>query len=938
MNLEKSKIWSRSFLCVIFSLMPTVLCRAQSKVDFGRDVQPILADRCYACHGPDAEAREAKLRLDVRDVAIALKRRGAAIVPGKPEESKLVKLIHSEDVDERMPPAEFKKPLSEQQKQVLVRWIEQGAEYNIHWAFAPIVKTKPPVAAIESGLRNEVDQLVLVRLAERGIKPASEADRATYLRRVTQDLTGLPPTVEELDAFINDRSPHAYEKVVDRLLSSDDYAERMAAIWLDNARYADSNGYQFDNARDMWPWRDWVIGAYKKNMPFDQFVTEQLAGDLLPGSTEDQKIATGFNRNHGFTVEGGVISEEYRVMYVNDKTTTAGTLFFGLTFECCRCHDHKYDPISIKEYYQLYAFFNSNAESGVGVKGKPIAPFIMKDGGHVMVMQEKARKTQILIGGLYDKLGEVVEPNTPAILPGIGDHPRNRLGLARWLIAKDNPLLARVTVNRVWQRFFGTGLFKTSDNLGIQGEAPSHPELLDWLAAEFRDNGWDMHQLIRKIVLSATYRQDSKHRPELEDPENRLLARGPTFRLPAEMIRDQALAVSGLLTHKLGGPSVMPYQPLGVWEDLNAPASHAETYKQSSGEALYRKSMYTFWRRAAMHPGMAVFDAPSRDVCSVKRETTNTPLQALALLHDPTYIEAARHLAEFVIRGGPPTETTASRDDSSASVSGVKIKDVSSEYSADFAAGNILGGLGLDGKKHRAISHDTAWLNAGVKDTHAKGAGALITFDLGGNYDLASMHVWNYNESRGADLSKRGAKEVEILIDTTATGRSFKSAGTLTLAKATGQDDYVGQSYDFGSAGITIKYARLIRFDIKTNHGGDIELVGLSEVQFNQSKMAKPKPTEPKRVTTLKPRDSTEMIAQAFRRTLSRHATDRELMLLDNLYGQRLQRYRSDPKASAKLLSIGDSAADSQLDPASVASMTDICLAIFNLSETITRK
>lgn len=748
MNLEKNKfrLWSSFYM--MFALLPAVVCHAQSEIDFGRDVQPILADRCYACHGPDPKTREAKLRLDVRDVAIASRRRGAAVVPGKPDESRLVKLIRSEDADEQMPPAEFKKPLSQQQKEVLIRWIEQGARYSGHWSFAPIVQGKPPAAVGDLRLSSAVDQFVQARLAERGIKPAPEADRATYLRRVTQDLTGLPPTIEALDAFINDRSPDAYEKVVDGLLRSDDYAERMAAIWLDNARYADSNGYQFDNARDMWPWRDWVIAAYKKNMPFDQFVTEQLAGDLLPGSTDDQKIATGFNRNHGFTIEGGVINEEYRVMYVNDKTTTAGTLFFGLTFDCCRCHDHKYDPLSTKEYYQLFAFFNSNAESGVGVKDKPIAPFIKKDGGHVMVMKEQPRKTHILIGGQFDTPGEEVQPDTPAILPAFGDGPRNRLGLAQWLLRKDNPLLARVTVNRVWQQFFGIGLFKTVDNLGIQGEAPSHPQLLDWLATDFRDNGWDMHRLIKSIVLSATYRQESKHRPELEDPENRLLARGPSFRLPAELIRDQALAASGLLTRKIGGPSVKPYQPAGIWEDLNAPASHAETYEQSSGAALYRKSMYTFWRRAAMHPAMAVFDAPNREVCSVTRETTNTPLQALALLHDPTYIESARHLAEFVIRGGPPVKSS----------------------------------------------------------------------------------------------------------------------------------------------------------------------VGI------------------------KPPPSTEMIAHAFRKTLSRHPTDRELVLLDKLHGERLERYRADPKAAAKLLAIGDSATDAQLDPASVAAMTDICLAIFNLSETITRK
>ena len=615
----------------------------EGEIDFGRDVQPILSDRCYTCHGPDGEARKAKLRLDLRDEAVADRDGGKAIVPGDPAASLLVERIFSDDPDEVMPPPKINKALSVEQKEILQKWIEQGAEYGMHWSFSPIVKTS-----------GTIDQFVRAPLEKRGIKPAPEADRSTWLRRVTLDLTGLSAAIADLDAFLTDQSPDAYAKVIDRLLGSIDYAERMAAIWLDNARYADSNGYQFDNARTMWPWRDWVIGAYQKNMPFDQFVTEQLAGDLLPDATQEQKIATGFNRNHGFTIEGGVIDEEYRVMYANDRTTTAGTLFLGLTFECSRCHDHKYDPISQKEYYSLYAFFNNSADGGIGAKGKPIAPAIAVDGGQVTVMQEKPRKSFVLTGGQFDQHGEEVGPDTPAVLPSFGDRPRNRLGLAQWLTADDNPLLARVTVNRVWQQLFGIGLFKTVDNVGLQGEAPSHPQLLDWLAADFRDSGWDMHHLIRGIVLSATYRQESKQRPDLEDPDNRLLARGPSFRLPAETIRDQALAASGLLTRKVGGPSVRPYQPPGIWEDLNAPKSHAEVYKQDSGAALYRKSMYTYWRRAAMHPAMAVFDAPSRDVCSVLRPTTNTPLQALALLHDPTYIEAARKLAKIALSEEKP--------------------------------------------------------------------------------------------------------------------------------------------------------------------------------------------------------------------------------------------------------------------------------------------
>ncbi len=705
--------------------------RAEKSIDFARDVRPILSDRCFACHGPDTNAREADLRLDQRESAVE----NEVIVPGDPEASEMVVRISSTDPDERMPPAESKKQLTEEQKQVLIRWIEEGGEYSKHWAFEPIERKTPPAEARADWARGELDRFVQVQFTAQGIAPSPEVNRAAYLRRVTQDLTGLPPTLEELDAFIEDRSAKAYEKVVDRLLASDDYAERMVAIWLDNARYADSNGYQFDNARQMWPWRDWVIGAYAKNMPFDQFVTQQLAGDLLPDATQDQRIATGFNRNHGFTIEGGVIDEEYRVTYVNDKTTTAGTLFLGLTMECCQCHDHKYDPLSMKDYYSLYAFFNSNAEVGIGEKGKPIAPAIEIDGGHVMVMQEKPRQTYVLIGGQFDQIGEAVQPDTPVVLPSFGNRPRNRLGLADWLTAPENPLLARVTVNRVWQQLFGIGLVKTVDNFGIQGDPPHHQQLLDWLAADFRDSGWDMHHLLRTIVLSATYRQSSKHRPELNDPENRLLARGPSFRLPAEMIRDQALAVSGLLSRKIGGPSVKPYQPPGVWEDLNAPASHVEVYEQDTGEDLYRKSMYTYWRRAAMHPAMALFDAPNRDICSVLRSPTNTPLQALALLNDPIYIEASRKLAETVIKSKTEKET-----------------------------------------------------------------------------------------------------------------------------------------------------------------------------------------------------------ALAFRMTLSRQPTERELALLVGLYRQRLADYRSNPEAIEKLLDVGASPADRTLDRLRVAALADVCLAIFNLSETITRK
>jgi hypothetical protein len=631
------------------------------KVDFSREIQPILSNHCYACHGQDAEAREGGLRLDRRDDALAGGDDGPAFVPGDPDASAMILRILSSDPDDQMPPPKAKKPLPEADKELLIRWVKEGAEYSNHWSFEPIQKTDPPSVSSNDWPSTPIDNFVLARLEAGRIKTSPETDRATFLRRVTLDLTGLPATPAELDAFLADNSPQAYEVVVDRLLSSVDYAERMTAIWLDNARYADSNSYQFDNARTMWPWRDWVIEAFRKNMPYDQFVTEQLAGDLLENPTPQQLIATGFNRNHGYSIEGGIIDEEYRVTYANDKTTTAGTLFLGLTMDCTRCHDHKYDPLSMEDYYSLYAFFNTSAEAGApgdkGKKEKASAPYIRYEepgkepntGPLVMIMKEAPRETFILNHGQFDQPGEKVEPRTPEVLPPFDGYPQNRLGLSQWLVSTENPLFARVTVNRIWQQFFGVGLVKTADNLGLQGEAPSHPALLDWLATDFRDNSWDLHHLIRQIVLSATYRQGSSHRPELEDPENRLLARGPSFRLPAEIIRDQALAVSGLLTREIGGPSVKPYQPAGIWEDLNAPKSHAEIYTQESAPNLYRKSIYTYWRRAAMHPAMAVFDAPNRDVCTVTRSTTNTPLQALATLHGPTFIEAARKLAERVL-------------------------------------------------------------------------------------------------------------------------------------------------------------------------------------------------------------------------------------------------------------------------------------------------
>ncbi|NNM29422.1 MAG: DUF1553 domain-containing protein, partial [Akkermansiaceae bacterium] len=632
---------------------------APGALSFNRDIRPILSDRCFACHGPDGEARQADLRLDTEAGALADLGGYHAIVPGRPDDSELIRRIETGDADDLMPPPDSHLSLTASEKALFRRWIGEGAKWEGHWAFQPLVRPEVPATGTTDWAGNEIDAFVLRRLREESLEPAPEAGRVAWLRRVTQDLTGLPPTLAAIEAFLADASADASGKVVDRLLGSDDYAERMTAIWLDLARYADSNGYQFDNERTMWPWRDWVIRAYRENMPFDRFVTEQLAGDLVDGPSRGQLIATGFNRNHGYSIEGGIIDEEYRVMYANDKTTTFGTLFLGLTLDCTRCHDHKYDPLSMEDYYSLFAFFNTSAEKGApgeaGRKQKAAAPFLeVKPGGggedappvRAMIMKEQARETFVLQQGLFDRPGEKMDPRTPEVLPPFDGYAPNRLGLARWLTADDNPLFARVTVNRLWQQFFGVGIVRTPDNLGLQGELPSHPDLLDWLAFELRENGWDLQHVIRKVVLSATYRQSSHIRAGVDDPGNRLLARGPSFRLPGEMIRDQALAASGLLVRKVGGPSVKPYQPEGVWGDLNAPASHEEKYVRGSGEDLYRKSLYTYWRRAVPHPAMAAFDAPSRDVCAVERASTNTPLQALVTLHGPTYLEAARKLAE----------------------------------------------------------------------------------------------------------------------------------------------------------------------------------------------------------------------------------------------------------------------------------------------------
>ena len=978
------------------------------KIDFNREIRPILADKCLACHGPDATNLGIKLRLDSESAALADLGKGRhAIVPGRPEESQIVKRITAKDEAMRMPPADSGRSLTQPEIGLLVAWVKQGARFDTHWSF--IKPVRPPLPPINNRTwpKNGIDHFVLARLEREGLQRSPEAERATLLRRVSLDLTGLPPTPAEVDAFLNDNSPNAYEKAVDGLLASPRHGERMAFHWLDAARYADTNGYQIDGERGMWRWRDWVIEAFNRNLPFDQFVIEQLAGDLLPNPTLDQRIATAFNRNHRTNAEDGIVPEEYAVEYVVDRVDTTSTVFLGLTAGCARCHNHKFDPISQREYYQLYAYFNSISEDGrasnygnsapwiaaptreqqqahnrlsrgIAQTDRQIASFIeryalartrwersldppantqwqppdnllvhhaldenadlvvkeilpkldpakpedesrkeekqvptgfkdgvpayveaptgrgvrfdgklyfdagktadfnfrdrlrdykdnftisawfhpeseqagaiathMRDGGDakennlpkgrgyglffnngkvhfnltsvwaddsfrvetenalpphqwhhviatfdstqphekvrlyingqrqrlkinngrlfrtfgdtgaslrigggagpewrfkgmiddmriykslpddnevamlacadsleriaaippskrthaqrlkiqyawleraapaeartawmkvrtlkqqrtkfesafstIMVMQElpAPRPAYILKRGAYDAPAEKVGRALPAVLPPLSKQlANNRLGLARWLFAPENPLTARVTVNRFWQMLFGTGLVKTVDDFGTQGESPSHPELLDWLAIEFRRNGWNTKAVLKTMVMSATYRQSSRASADLlqRDPYNRLLARGPRVRLSAEMIRDQALAVSGLLVEKLGGPSVKPYQPEGLWKDMTF--SNMSVYNQEKGEGLWRRSLYTYWKRTVLAPAMYVFDASAREFCTVRETRTNTPLQALNLMNDVTYVEAARLLAERMLREGGAT-------------------------------------------------------------------------------------------------------------------------------------------------------------------------------------------------------------------------------------------------------------------------------------------
>ncbi|QPH39185.1 PSD1 and planctomycete cytochrome C domain-containing protein [Pedobacter endophyticus] len=662
------------------------------QVSYNFHVRPILSDKCFACHGPDANKREAGLRLDIEEEAYkALKENPSAhaIVPFKPEASAVFLRITTTDSSQLMPPKSSNlPPLSAYEIDLIEKWIKQGAKYEKHWAFTPPVKSKVPEVKDEAWPINDIDRFVLATIEEKGMKPNEEAGKERLLKRVCLDLTGLPPTIEMMDKFLADNSSNAYENVVETLLKRPSYGEKMALHWLDVARYADSHGYQDDNYRSQWPWRDWVIHAFNKNLPYNKFITWQLAGDLMPNATKEQLLATGFNRNHKITEEGGVIDEEYRVEYVTDRTNTFGKALLAVTLECAHCHDHKYDPFSQREYYQVFAFFNNVKEKGIeSTVGGPetyakkplmeisnddvknILSFVNKQDTDRLIVsvmgdRDTLRKTYLLNRGVYDAHGEEVEAGTAkSILAFDKKYDKNRLGLAKWLFDKENPLTSRVFVNQLWQQFFGRGIVKTAGDFGMQGELPSHPQLLDWLAVDFRDHGWDIKRLVKQIVTSATYRQSAVVSTDKlkKDPENKYLARAPRYRVPAETVRDVVLASSGLLVKTIGGPSVKPYQPPGLWEAASSGRGILAKYTQDHGENLYRRGMYTLIKRTVPPASMAIFDASSRDQCEIKRLNTNTPLQALVMLNNPTVLEASRVLAAKLLQENNPLEAKITR-------------------------------------------------------------------------------------------------------------------------------------------------------------------------------------------------------------------------------------------------------------------------------------
>ena len=747
---------------------------AWEPLEFNRDIRPLLADNCFACHGADSAARKADLRLDQREAAIEY----GALTPGEPDESELLARVLTDDPDLVMPPRKTKNKLNAAQKEKLKRWIMEGAEYQRHWSFIVPRKADPPTVFNQVWVKNVIDRFVLAMLERNGLSPAPEADARALFRRLHFDVTGLPPNPANTAAFVSDygeRNDEALSSWIDRLMKSTAWGEHRARYWLDVARYGDTHGLHFDNYREMWPYRDWVIRAFEANQPFDRFAIEQIAGDLMPDPTDDQLIATGFQRCNITTNEGGTIDEENLANYATDRVQTFGWVYLGLTTNCGQCHDHKFDPFTMRDYYSLAAFFRNttqgakdgNVKDGRGpvlvIPAEADRPRWQSLPGEITVAKSKRndRKTMargefekwqvsasvdsldvevkatadvaqlrailatastdrtpqqkaklydhylstldaqhatlaqavldlesereaiksrgavthiqkertdstptayVLMRGDYDRPGEKVSANTPASLHAMPmGVPKNRLGLAQWIVDPANPLTARVTVNRFWQEVFGQGIVTTPEDFGVMGSLPSHPELLDWLAVEFLETGWDVKHLFKLMLMSATYRQAAVLTSEKlqKDRDNALLSRGPRFRMDAEMVRDNALAVSGLLSSKMYGPGTKPYQPEGIWDVVGLPSSDTRNYVQDKGENLYRRTVYTFWKRMAPPPSLEAFNASSREVCTVHRERTNTPLQALVTLNDPQYVEAARHLAQQVL-------TVSSGDDFTA--------------------------------------------------------------------------------------------------------------------------------------------------------------------------------------------------------------------------------------------------------------------------------
>lgn len=701
--------------------------RAAEPVDFAREVLPILSNKCFACHGPDTKKKKA-LRLDSYAAAIQDREGIHAIDPKNPEDSEILFRIH--DKKDPMPPEDAERQLTDAERDVLSRWVKQGGDYASHWSFVPPVKKEAPAEAV-------IDFYISKRFktTDPALTFAPEADRPTLARRAALVLTGLPPEPDQLGSFLADNAPGAYERFVETLLASPHYGEHQARYWLDAIRYGDTHGLHLDNRRAIFPYRDWVVRAFNDNLPLDDFITWQVAGDLLPFPTLTQKIATGFVRMNPTTAEGGAIPDEFQAKNNFDRTETLGTVLLGMSLTCARCHTHKYDPILHQEYYRLLAFFNSTAEPpmdgnkydfGPTVKAPanpaewtqwqalneerrivladtlarskdsgdsptkqrwlasspaenlawladPAGPFAKLDlhpqavdllnryaeteqkfTTSTLIAQElpKPRSTRVLMRGEYHSpIGEELQPNVPAVMgPLPPNAPLNRLGLAQWLTSPDHPLVARVLINRVWQRVYGFGLVRTPEDFGLQGEQPTHPELLDWLAVELHEKDWDLKHMLRLMVTSRTFKQNAARRPDLEDPENRLYARGPGFRLDAEVIRDIALWSSGLLDPTMGGEGVKPYQPKGLWSALMHPASNTKNYVQDKGDLLYRRSIYVYWKRTSPHPMMTLFDAPNRESSCVKRSRTSTALQSLGLLNETQRIETARKLAERIIR------------------------------------------------------------------------------------------------------------------------------------------------------------------------------------------------------------------------------------------------------------------------------------------------